>query len=218
MGHAHRGSTASAGGVSFRWIAQALAAVALLALAGCEAANDARSAVRPPMLLPPMRWDHRPEASEWTRATIAALQADGAVLVSSVPRDIERFCPAYPEADLADRQAFWAGLLSALAKHESSWNPAANGGGGRWRGILQIAPETARQHGCALPAAGLYDGAANLTCAVRIVTAQVARDGAVASDGQGWRGLARDWMPLRQPDKTAEIAGWTRAQPYCRAG
>lgn len=190
------------------------AALALAALAGCAAPEVTRA----DRVLPAMRWDHRPEAADWTAATLAALRAEGAVLAATVPADVAVFCPGYAAADAADRRAFWAGLFSALAKHESTWNPRAKGGGGRWIGLMQIAPATARANGCDLPkGAGLTDGGANLACAVRIAAAQVGRDGAIVSDDSGgWRGVARDWAPLRTPAKRAEMADWTRAQAYCR--
>lgn len=167
--------------------------------------------------LPVMRWDHRPEAEEWTAATLKALTAEGAVLASTVPADVDQFCPNYAEASMPERRAFWAGLFSALAKHESTWNPKAKGGGGQWIGLMQIAPGTARTYGCDLPAGkGLTDGSANLACAVKIAAVQVGRDGAIVSDGGGWRGIARDWAPMRVGAKRADIAGWTRGQPYCK--
>ena len=158
--------------------------------------------------LPAMRWDSRPEAEEWTAATLAALRSEGAVLASTVPADVEGFCPNYAAASEPDRRAFWAGLFSALAKHESTWNPEAKGGGGRWIGLMQIAPTTARAYGCELPeGAGLTDGAAT----------QVGRDGAIVSDGTGgWRGIARDWAPMRVEAKRQDMAEWTSAQDYCR--
>ncbi len=167
--------------------------------------------------LPVMRWDHRPEADQWTAATLAALRAEGAVLASTVPADVEEFCPKYEAASMPERRAFWAGLLSALAKHESTWNPRAKGGGGQWIGLMQIAPGTARTYGCDLPkGAGLTDGSANLACAVKIAAVQVGRDGAIATDGTGgWRGIARDWAPMRVGAKRQDIAQWTRGQTYC---
>ena len=168
--------------------------------------------------LPAMRWDSRPEAEEWTAATLAALRSEGAVLASTVPADVEGFCPNYAAASEPDRRAFWAGLFSALAKHESTWNPEAKGGGGRWIGLMQIAPTTARAYGCELPeGAGLTDGEANLACAVKIAATQVGRDGAIVSDGTGgWRGIARDWAPMRVEAKRQDMAEWTSAQDYCR--
>lgn len=163
-----------------------------------------------PETLPAMRWDHRPEAPQWTEATLLALNAHGATLASFVPADITTYCPGYPEAEIDDREAFWAGLLSALAKHESTWNPAAVGGGGRWFGLVQIDPRTARGYGCAAKSgSALKDGASNLSCAVRIATAQVTKRGTVG------RGML-DWGPFHSASKRAEMQAWTRAQPFCQ--
>lgn len=166
--------------------------------------------------VPAARWDHRPEAGAWTRATLAAIRGRGDRLVQTEPADIATFCPAYPEAEDADRRAFWVGLFSALAKHESTWNPRAAGEGGKYRGLMQIAPGTARAYGC--DAGALYDGASNLSCAVKIASRQVARTGLVAGGPGAWGGLAADWGPMRNLSKLADIAAWTRDQDYCKLG
>lgn len=191
-----------------------LAAVTL----GACASTDTLSTKAYMSPVPPMRWDHRPEAEDWTRATLAALQSHGAVLETLVPTDIDRFCPAYRESGAEQRRAFWAGLFSALAKHESTWRPEAAGGGGRWLGLLQIAPGTARAYSCrAQSSAELFDGEKNLSCGVRIAARQVARDNEIVGGPGGWRGVARDWAPFRSAAKVEDMAAWTRAQPYCQA-
>lgn len=167
--------------------------------------------------IPVMAWDHRPEAAEWTRATLAAIQNHGAGLLQTVPTDIDQYCPGYVSAEDNERAAFWAGMLSALAKHESTWRPEASGGGGRWIGLTQIDPRTARAFGCqATTAKALKDGAANLSCAVRIASKQVGRDRLIVTDGKNWRGLARDWAPFRNAEKRQEMANWTSRQTYCQ--
>ncbi|MEI4470881.1 transglycosylase SLT domain-containing protein [Frigidibacter sp. MR17.24] len=185
--------------------------VAATALSGCMQTGDGFD--EPPA----MRWDHRPEAAEWTQAAISALASDGAVLATTVPADIETFCPNYAEASLEERQAFWSGLFSALAQFESTWNPKASGGGGAWIGLLQIAPSTARAYSCdATSTSGLKDGAANLSCAVKIAARQVPRDNAIVDNGApGWEGLARDWAPMRSSTKVKAMAAWTSKQSYC---
>jgi len=163
---------------------------------------------------PPMAWDHVPGAQAWTRAAMAALRAHGAPLVAMVPRDIGAWCPAYPGADPVTRRAFWVGLLSALAEHESTWRPGAVGGGGRWHGLLQILPATARGYGCrARSGAALRDGPANLSCALRIMAVTVPRDGVIA---EGGRGVAADWGPMLSRAKRARMAAYTRQQDYCQ--
>lgn len=185
----------------------------LLGLAGCAAlAPEAEPEVAP--ALPAMAWDHTgPHSEEWTAATLAALQTDGAALLSQVPADIQTWCPHYVQAEPQERAAFWAGLLSALARFESTWNPRAVGGGGRWFGLVQISPATARLYGCdATSAAALQDGAANLQCAVDIAARTVARDGVVAAGGGGF---AADWGPFASASKRAEMADWVSSQDYC---
>jgi hypothetical protein len=168
-----------------------------------------------PVTPPVMLWDHRPEGAEWTRRNLAALARHDTALAGSVPTDIEAWCPGYANNNLEERRAFWSGLMSAVAKYESAWNPQAVGGGGRWIGLMQISPRSAKNYGCAQTSSGaLKDGATNLECAVEILAYQVARDGQVA--GKGNRGIGRDWMPLRKASKRAEMADWTRSQSYCQ--
>ena len=160
-----------------------------------------------------MRWDHVAGSEAWTEATMAALAGHGAALPALVPADITEWCPGYEGQDLEGRRAFWAGLISTLAKHESTWNPRAVGGGGRWFGLVQIAPATARGYGCgAGSGAALKDGPANLSCAVRIMAHTVPRDGVVS---RGMRGVAADWGPFHSTSKREDMRAWTRAQSYC---
>lgn len=161
---------------------------------------------------PPMRWDARSGSDAWTQATLTALDREGVTILSKVPHDINAYCPNYAQLNATGRKAFWAGLLSAVAKHESTYNPQASGGGGRWLGLMQIAPATWRNYGCD---GNIKNGADNMSCAVKIMSRQVARDNAVAQDGSGWRGVARDWAPMRNSKKRADIAAWTSSQSYC---
>jgi hypothetical protein len=188
------------------------ALAALLVLAACAAPKPAEEMS---FVAPPMQWDHHPEAEEWTESTLVALSSKDPLLSERVPADIAEWCPAYPEAPVEARRAFWAGLLSAVARYESTWNPQASGGGGRWIGLMQISPRSASYYGCEATSPGaLKDGEANLECAVEIMSEQVAKDGLVA--GNGTRGIGRDWAPLRSSEKRAEMAAWTRSQPYCK--
>ncbi|SLN40245.1 transglycosylase SLT domain-containing protein [Roseisalinus antarcticus] len=186
----------------------ALALAAMTTLTACAAMAPEPT---PEPVVATMRWDHRPEASEWTQASFAALQTDSAPLVDIVPGDIETWCPKYLEGSRTERAAFWTGLMSALAKHESTWNPEAVGGGGRWFGLVQIDPSTARGYGCeARTGSALRDGASNLTCAFRIASSQVARYGTVS------RGM-RDWGPFHSASKRQDMRDWVSNQPYCSA-
>lgn len=160
-----------------------------------------------------MRWDHISGSDAWTEATMAALATHGAALPALLPADIDDWCPGYEDQDAVGRSAFWAGLISALAKHESTWNPRAVGGGGLWFGLVQIAPPTARGYGCeARSGEALKTGPANLSCAVRIMASTVPRDGVVS---RGMRGVAADWGPFHSARKREDMRAWTRAQSYC---
>jgi hypothetical protein len=183
---------------------------ALVPLVACAPAPEPQSDV-----LPVMQWDHSPHAEEWTEATLAALQDEGAVLLSHVPGDIGTWCPGYVEGNVEERAAFWAGLFSALARFESTWNQQAVGGGGQWFGLVQISPGTARAYDCtADSAAELTDGSANLECAVRIASETVMRDGVVAANRGG---LAADWGPFASAEKRQAMASWVSTQSYCQS-
>lgn len=165
--------------------------------------------------MPVTRWTHQPGHMLWNRAAISALKTHAAPLVNLVPADISQWCPHYPNADDAARRAFWVGFLSALAKFESTYKPRAVGGGGKWYGLLQILPATARGYNCtARTGEALKSGAANLSCALRIMAVTVPRDGVIYA--RGGRGVAADWGPLRSASKRADMAGWLRGQSYCQ--
>jgi len=188
----------------------------VLSLSACDTISDLempRFSRAQAAFDPVMRWDHRPEAGEWTQAAFAAMDTHAAALPASMPADIDAWCPDYRTADADQREAFWAGLLSALARYESTWNPEVVGGGGRYFGLVQISPATARYYGCAaLDGSALTDGAANISCALRIWATTVSRDG-VVSEGRG--GVAADWGPMTRADMREEMRSWVSSQPYC---
>ncbi|PWJ20422.1 transglycosylase SLT domain-containing protein [Jannaschia seohaensis] len=180
---------------------------------------SARPVVRPAAAhavaeeLPDLRWDHVEGASRWTRAAMRAMDTHGQRLIETVPRDIAQWCPAYVDADRWGRKAFWAGLLSTLSKHESTYRPHAVGGGGLWYGLVQILPATARGYGCqARTGEALKNGELNMSCAVRILNVTVPRDGVVA---RGYRGVAADWGPFHSTRKREDMRRWLNRQPFC---
>ena len=188
-------------------------ALIALPIAGC--ATTQTTTATQANTLPAMRWDFRPEGKTWTQQTLAAVSRNDTDLTRLIPADIDTWCPGYRSASVDERRAFWTAMLSALAKHESTWNPKAAGGGGKWIGLVQIAPRTAQAYDCeAKTAAELKNGSANLACAVNIASTQVARDNMVAGP-QGRNGMGRDWAPFRSSAKRVEMANWTRSQAYC---
>ncbi len=166
---------------------------------------------------PRAAWDFHPKGRLWTRSTMAAIRGHGAPLIETVPDDIDAWCPAYAQNGPTQRAAFWTGLISALVRHESTYRPRAVGGGGRWYGLTQILPATARGYGCrAQTGEALRHGASNLSCAVRIMAFTVARDGVVAlRDGRS-AGVGADWGPMTKRAKRQQMAAYTRRQTYCR--
>lgn len=164
--------------------------------------------------LPKLRWDHVNGSHVWTRAAMRALEAHGAPLVDMVPGDIAQWCSAYPQAERWARKAFWAGLLSTLAKHESTYRPGVVGGDGKWVGLVQILPATARAYGCnARTREALMDGGANMSCAVRIMATTVPRDGVISA---GMKGVAADWGPFHSRAKREDMRRWLAARPFCK--
>lgn len=166
--------------------------------------------------LPRMAWSRQGGTAIWTRAALSALQGHASALTETVPRDIDAWCPAYRAADAAQRRAFWAGLTSALARHESGQRAGAVGGGGLYHGLFQILPATASGYGCAARSgAALQDGAANLSCGLRIMARTVPRDGVIAQQGDRWGGVAADWGPMRSAVKRDQMQAWLKRQSYC---
>jgi len=160
-----------------------------------------------------VRWDTEERSTRWTRSAMNALDTHGAPLVALVPGDIDQYCPGYPEASERQRKAFWVNLIASLSYHESTWRPDVSGGDGRWHGLLQIAPATARGYGCiAGDANELKDGALNVSCGIRIMAETVTRDDVIS---EGFRGVAADWGPFHQERKRNDIKAYTQSLPYC---
>ena len=168
--------------------------------------------------LPRARWENRSDGDLWTRVVLSAVETHGDELLDVVPQDIEDWCPAYAENDREDRAAFWAALLSTLARYESTWDPRAVGGGGLWYGLLQIYPQTAEFRKCRVQSGeGLKHGPSNLNCAIRIMSVTVPRDRAIAVEASRWKGVAADWGPIRTDWMRSDMQRYTRSQTYCRS-
>ncbi|MEM8632352.1 MAG: transglycosylase SLT domain-containing protein [Pseudomonadota bacterium] len=200
--------------MSMTWGRGLAATGAFAVLFGCTEIVERAAPEIAPADPPAARWDHHPNGEEWTGTVVSTLSTHGAPLVQVVPQDMDRWCPAYATASEDQRKAFWVGLLSSLAKHESTWQPTVSGGNGRWHGLLQISPGTARGYGCAARSAEtLKDGSANLSCGIRIMASTVPRDGVISAGGGG---VAADWGPFHQSRKREDMRQWVSNQSYCQ--
>lgn len=198
-----------------------IALCAGLLLVACEEKEPAPEIEAAPSVsqieLPAMRWSEAENRALWNEAALTALDTHGRPLLEIVPSDIDTWCPNYRASDDAGRAAFWVGFMSALAKHESTYKPRAVNPNGKWFGLLQISPATARGYGCrAESGEALKVGGENLSCAIRIMAVTVPRDGVIAANDGRWRGVAADWGPLRRSSKQNDIAGWLNDQPFCQ--
>jgi hypothetical protein len=83
--------------------------------------------------------------------------------------------------------------------------------------LLQILPGTARGYKCrAGTGAGLKNGPANLSCAIRIMAHTVTRDGVIHGyRGRRGQGVTADWGPMHSSAKRRDMSGWLRQQTYC---
>ena len=166
----------------------------------------------PTAAVPAARWDGRPNGFAWTRDSLAALETVGQGLVATVPSDIAAYCPAYGTASPENRRAFWVGLVSALARHESDFRPElsyqenfpdAQGRPVISRGLLQVSQESANGYSCGISdPQQLHEPRTNLTCGIRIANRLVTRDGMIGSTGAPWgedraqAGLQAQWQQL----------------------
>ncbi|MEM9351241.1 MAG: transglycosylase SLT domain-containing protein [Pseudomonadota bacterium] len=173
--------------------------------------------IRRDRTMPHTRWAYVQGSDVWTRVAEAALKDHGATMVATVPNDIDAWCPAYREASDDDRRAFWVGLLSTLAKHESTFRPRVSGDNGLSHGLFQIRTGTARLYQCrARSRAALMDPIENVSCAIQIMSTTVPRDNAVARKANGTRGGAgADWGPFVQRAKREDMRAWVKRQRYC---
>lgn len=182
-------------------------------------------------------WAHMPKADEWTALAVAAIDDIGGPMMSTVPSDIDAFCPAYEGLDEAGRKAFWVGLLSGMARFESGFDPSVSfderahcptcewaltrdGRNVVSRGLLQLSQESANAYrGCAVPIAdeeSLHEPALNLRCGVAIINRLVSRDGVISAKQGQWKGGAAYWSVLR-PGKLEKIQAFTSATANCQS-
>ncbi len=169
-------------------------------------------------VLPNTRWYHIRGSDLWTKTAMVALKSHGATVERTVPSDIDKWCPAYRQAGAHQRRQFWVGLMSTLAKHESTYRPHVSGDSGKSHGLFQIRVPTAQLYGCnAQSKAALLQPVNNVSCAIRIMSKTVPRDQAVSHKSSGKRGgMGADWGPFVQSAKREDMRAWVKRQDYCQ--
>ena len=95
-------------------------------------------------------WDHKEDGDRWTKAALTALDTHGAVLLQTVPEDIDDYCPGYAAGGPETRKGFWVVFLSALAKHESTWAEDASAAAANGTGCCKSRLRRPRAMGAAL--------------------------------------------------------------------
>jgi hypothetical protein len=175
-------------------------------------------------------WAMKNPAGSWTKAAEAAVVESR--LHATTPADVVKFCPNYKALGTNDRSKFWVGLLSAIARPESGFNPAARHverTGDRFenpiisRGLLQISFGSAKasRYGCVAvqKAEDLEKAETNLACGARILATWVKQDGVIANSGRHEsKGGARVWPVLWQrSNRLPAITSFTRQLPFCAA-
>lgn len=179
--------------------------------------SSLRPVVRDEML-PNTRWYHIRGSDLWTKTALVSLKSHGSRVTQTMPADIDKWCPAYRRAGEAQKRAFWVGLMSTLAKHESTYRPWVSGDSGKSHGLFQIRVPTAQFFGCrAQSKAALLKPTNNVSCAIRIMNKAVPRDQAVSHKASGKRGgMGADWGPFVQSAKREDMRRWVKRQDYCQ--
>ena len=67
-----------------------------------------------------LKWDWRQGHQGYHQIAMEEVKSTGHVLLSTTPRDYQRYCPDYPKLNQEQRALFWASLVSCIARHESS--------------------------------------------------------------------------------------------------
>ena len=171
-------------------------------------------------------WSEANQDGSWTQMAQQAVAAT--TLAGQNPKDIDKFCPKYSKLNKTFKNKFWVGLLSAMAKYESNFNPQTKytekfkdktGKKVISRGLLQISIESANQkrYDCKIKAAkDLHGPATNLLCGAKILSSWVESDGVVAYHKAKNKGGARYWSVLRTSNPALKkISTMTRGLNFC---
>lgn len=196
-------------------LCRSLIAVLLLgALSGCQTLQPAQEA--PPAKL---SWESaKAENKAWSEFVFALLR-QGLLASFDQAQDVSLFCPKYRTLREEEKVAVFGELISAVAKFESSWNPASvyhepaplNYDS---IGLLQLSYEDHRGYSFC-PAAGtrdLKDPRVNLDCGMRILARQVERRGKLILSSDVYWSVLKDGGAH---SKIPQIRAMVAKLPFC---
>lgn len=173
------------------------------------------------------RWEaSQRDGAAWSKHVFERIPALAPRLLTTLPKDIAQFCPAYKDLNERDKRNFWVHLISSMSEFESNHKPEtsyteafydAQGRRVVSRGLLQISIESGNGYGCGLKDANeLHDPLINLDCGLRILNKWVGNDVALAGQsGSTWQGGARYWSVLRKDPALGKIKAWNAALRIC---
>lgn len=202
--------------------------IALL-MAGCTKCIVQKEPTAPePAKLVEARWERKSSSNKkWTEHTFKQIKNRGSKLLSSKPKDINRFCPNYDKLSTHNKINFWTMVVSGIAEFESAHRPSVKykesfkdqkNESIYSRGLLQLSIESSKGYKCGFRnEQAIHEPLQNLTCGVIILDRWVGRDGCIACGkirGK-WRGGGRYWSVLRKDKRINPISGWTK--DFCKS-
>lgn len=188
-----------------------------------QPATPTPNVVITPPVVPLLNWGREHDA--WSEVLIAELVA--AKAASLKLSDASSWCPSYAELDNDEKVTVLAHLLSAVAEHESNFNPKSvyvesfkdsKGNLVQSTGLFQLSIESAQQkrYDCrqVKSNADLMSPKVNIACAVKIAAYWMAKDGVLSSASN--QGVGRYWSTMRPSSKAYNnIKGYVKALPLC---
>lgn len=185
----------------------------------------------------PLLWEGKSkDGILWSAFSFQVIGAEAASVLLPGADDIRDFCPNYANLRDAQKVNFWAFLVSAIAKHETGFNPIARtmssgidevtGKRLYAEGLLALAYRDIRKFGfCAFDwekdkalsltdkARTILDPLKNLDCGIKILATQVETLGKISHAGTYWDVL----KPLGLKSRLKDIQTATQqALPFCQ--
>ncbi|MES3038233.1 MAG: transglycosylase SLT domain-containing protein [Bdellovibrionota bacterium] len=181
------------------------------------------------------RWNRsiHDAVDEWTEFLYNEIDKNAPAMTDGNLGDIQKFCPKFPELDREKKILFWMRFVSVLASKESGFRakaaneePAIVGESVISTGLFQLSVVSVwqKRFNCDSITRGdrakaqedLLDPKKNIACAIKVMNHYLEYDKVIAGRGfdeKGygvWMGLARYWLPFRNPHfKTGPDAYFT---------